>query len=203
MVLFGKLRRKDVLVRGKITKISHQSSITCILVWISPLQALATVAQWVLAILYGTIVHAALARAVSGVILVVNLAFLCTFGNKFRGSKLTREARDKIWHGKLTRRQARKERRYQERADPKFHAWYMKHKLFYWTLWVFSLFSSWKFNKLLYSRFFSYGLFTAKWSRAKEYATVLRWYLIVTMIFVDMFLICIDVSGLSSIEGGN
>lgn len=37
VILFGKLRKKAVLERGAIKKISYQSSITCILVWISPL----------------------------------------------------------------------------------------------------------------------------------------------------------------------
>lgn len=58
VILFGKCKKKAILVKGKVEKISYQSSITCIIVFIAPLQALATVAQWVLAILYGTMVHA-------------------------------------------------------------------------------------------------------------------------------------------------
>lgn len=85
--------------------------------------------------------------AVSAIILIVNLCFICTFSNKFRWNQLTKEAKDKIKRKKLTERQAWKEKRYTELADPKFHAWYIKHKAVYWTLWVFSLFSFWKFNK--------------------------------------------------------
>jgi hypothetical protein len=72
--------------------VSYQSSVTCILVFISPLQALATVAQWVLAILYGTMVHAILAMVVTVIILVINIAFMIQFSRKFRSQSLTKEA---------------------------------------------------------------------------------------------------------------
>lgn len=46
-------------------------------------------------------------------------------------------------------------------------------------------------------------MFTAKWSKAKAYRNLVNWYGIVTMITVDLFLICIDITGLVNIEWGN
>lgn len=46
-------------------------------------------------------------------------------------------------------------------------------------------------------------MFTAKWTKVKEYRNVVSWYSIVTMIVIDLFLICIDITGLISIEWGN
>ena len=54
----------------------------------------------------------------------------------------------------------------------------------------------WKVNKILYSRFYNYGLFTAYWTKAKEYRNLINWYGLVTMIVVDLFLICIGITGL-------
>jgi hypothetical protein len=67
----------------------------------------------------------------------------------------------------------------------------------------FTITSFWKFNKMLYSRFYNYGMFTAYWNKAKEYRNLVNWYGIVTMITVDLFLICIDITGIMYIEWGN
>ena len=106
VILFGRYKKKAILVKGKVVKVSYQSSITCIIVFIAPLQALATVFQWILAILYGTMVHAYLAFAVSIIILLINLVYQCQFSSKFRSQSLTKEAADKIKRGKLTKKVA-------------------------------------------------------------------------------------------------
>lgn len=203
VILFGKCKKKAILVKGKVEKISYQSSITCIIVFIAPLQALATVAQWVLAILYGTMVHAILAALVTIIILVINIAFMIQFSKKFRSQSLTKEAEDKIKRGKLDKAVAWKEPRWHENSDGRFEAWYKRHKWVYWITSTFTVFSFWKFNKILYSRFYNYGMFTAYWQKAKVYRNLVNWYNIVTMITVDFFLICIDITGLIYIEWGN
>lgn len=81
-------------------------------------------------------------------------------------------------------------------ADPKFEVWYKRHKGIYWSSVGFSILFFWKVNKCLYSRFYNYGLFTAYWSKAKEYRNLINWYGLVTMIVVDLFLICIGITGL-------
>ena len=203
VILFGKCKKKAILVKGKVQKVSYQSSITCILVFIAPLQALATVAQWVLAILYGTMVHAILAAVVTLIILIINIAFMVQFSRKFRSMKLTKEAEDKIKRGKLDRKQAMKEPRWHENSDGRFEAWYKRHKWVYWITSTFTVTSFWKFNKILYSRFYNYGMFTAYWQHAKVYRNLINTYAIVTMICVDFVLICIDITGLLHIEWGN
>lgn len=80
--------------------------------FLAPLQALATVAQWVLSYLYNTMTHMYLAMCVSVIILIVNLAYSYQFASKFRTMKLTKEALDKIKRGKLTKDNAWNEPRY-------------------------------------------------------------------------------------------
>jgi len=52
VVIFGNMRKKPILVKGRAKLISNQKSITCILVLLSPLQAMAVVIQWVFAYLH-------------------------------------------------------------------------------------------------------------------------------------------------------
>lgn len=196
VVLFGKLKKKAILVKGKVEKVSYQSSITSILVFLAPLQALATVAQWVLSYLYNTMTHMYLAMCVTAIILIVNCAYMFQFRKKFRTMKLTKEAQDKVKRKKITEREAWKNPRYLELADPKFELWYKRHKGIYWSTVACSILFFWKVNKILYSRFYNYGLFTAYWTKAKEYRNLINWYGLVTMIVVDLFLICIGITGL-------
>lgn len=67
----------------------------------------------------------------------------------------------------------------------------------------FTILSNWKFNKLYYSFFYNYSMFSATWTNTKDYRNQLNWFSIVHMITVDLFLICIDITGLVSIEWGN
>jgi hypothetical protein len=68
---------------------------------------------------------------------------------------------------------------------------------------AFTILSNWKFNKLYYSHFYNYAMFQATWTNTKDYRNMVNWYGIVHMITVDLFLICIAITGLITIEWGN
>lgn len=87
--------------------------------------------------------------------------------------------------------------------DKRFRAWQKRHQCIYWATVVFAALYAWKLTKLFYSRLYNYGNYTAYWSKAKDLRNFVYYYGLVTMIFVDLFLICISVPGLIQIEWGN
>lgn len=62
---------------------------------------------------------------------------------------------------------------------------------------------SWKINKFFYSRLYNLGMYTAYWTRSKDYRNFIYYYTLINMVFVDLFLICIAVPGLIEIDWGN
>jgi len=94
---------------------------------------------------------------------------VCSFHNKFLGYRLTKEAKDKIRRGKLTSKVAWSEGRHYELKDPRFRAWQKKNPKIYWATLLFSASFSWKLNKFFYSRLYNMGMYTAYWTRAKDY----------------------------------
>lgn len=92
------------MVKGKIQMHSYQSSIPAILAFIGPIQALAVVCQWILAIIYNTLLHTILAMVVTVLIIVISLVFVIMFNVKFLSYQLTKEAEDRVRRGKLTSR---------------------------------------------------------------------------------------------------
>lgn len=68
---------------------------------------------------------------------------------------------------------------------------------------IFSGTLSWKINKLYYSRLYSQSVYTAYWTRAKDYRNFVYYYTLVNMVFVDLFLVCIGIPGLIEIHWGN
>lgn len=57
-------------------------------------------------------------------------------------------------------------------------------------------------NKILYSRFYSLGYFTAYWTKAKQYRDLIKFYGIVTLLAVDLYLFVISIVGLFMLEWG-
>jgi len=46
-------------------------------------------------------------------------------------------------------------------------------------------------------------MYTAYWTKAKKYRNLVHWYGILTLVLVDLLLVCIDIPGIIQIEWGN
>jgi len=62
--------------------------------------------QWILAIVYNTMLHTILAMIVTVIILVISLCNVIMFNKKFLSYQLTREAKDKVKRGRITSKEA-------------------------------------------------------------------------------------------------
>lgn len=201
--LFGLMRRREVGVKGQkkaVTK-SFQHTISCITIVIAPIQTLATNAQYVLAILYGTTVHAALAIAVACIIIVINLVFMILFCKDFRGKTLDKKGQYMLKNGTLDR-ESRKKHMVEDK-EPGLAAWARKHKCLNCTMYFLMFTSSWKWNKLVYCNFYDYAMFRPAIKGVKTYRNRINWFGIVAMVTIDLLLICVGITGLLHIEWGN
>ena len=55
-----------------------------------------------------------------------------------------------------------------------------------------------KYNKLYYSRLYSFDMFKARWSQGKYYRKMMTWYCIVHIITIDMLLLAVTAAALYS-----
>lgn len=200
IVLFGLLKKKPMRVKGKMSKVSTQKTVTCILVMIAPLQFLACVAQWLLGYFFSTWIHAGLAALVTLIMFILNIIFQINYGKKFNSKSLPKDKFELYKKKQMTPAQTAK---YIKSSDKDFGDYTKGHRCANLTISSMTLIFSYKFNKLYYSHFYMYGAFKAQWTDEKYYRKMQTWYSIVHMITVDLFLICIDVTGIINGEWGN
>lgn len=181
--------------------ISTQNTVTAILALIAPLQFLATITQAVFCYIFKVWVHAFLATAVVACFMILNIIFMCVYWRKYQSTYLPEEKTKLVRAGKLSLVEAKK--KFQTNSDNEFATYAKRHKCFSVLITVLSLLSVFKLNKLYYSHFYSFSVFKARWSDVKFYRKMMMWFCIAHFITIDLFLICIDVTGLMHIEWGN
>jgi hypothetical protein len=81
--LFGMMKRKAYLSKGKMAMKSPQNTLTCIIVALAPLQFLATICQWILSLVYPLNTFAILAKLVTIAAIIINVAFQVWFSKAF------------------------------------------------------------------------------------------------------------------------
>lgn len=87
VVFFGKLKKKAILVDGKMKNISLQWSIVALIAVIAPLQTLAVIVQCILSAVYMQPIHIILAAIVIILALGCNIAFFVWYLQKFFSKK--------------------------------------------------------------------------------------------------------------------
>ena len=83
IVLAGKLKKKAILVDGKMQMISLQNTVPTLNAFIAPLQTLCILTQAVLALYFSYYIHFGLAAIFYGAIVVLNFIFLYWFIKNF------------------------------------------------------------------------------------------------------------------------
>jgi len=83
IILFSKLKKKAIMVNGKMLKINNQSSITVMNSCIALIQTLVTIAQFCLSIYYGYYIHFFLALAIYLAMITFNFAYLYWYLKNF------------------------------------------------------------------------------------------------------------------------
>lgn len=74
------------------------------------------------------------------------------------------------------------------------------HGFFFCMISSLTFLVSFKYNKMYYSHFYSFGMFKARWSKTNNYRKIHTWYSMVHMLLVDLMLIVIGIAGLLSID---
>jgi hypothetical protein len=198
VVLFGMLSKRGVIDNRKAVMKNVQNTLTCILVVLGPIKALATIAQWILSYINGTQTFAILSIIVTLINLILNVAFVVWFTFKYiRKTKYT-DLVEKIVNDEI-----KVEKRYfYDYFDDLLIVHVAKHKCTFWTIHLLS-FCHFHFNKLLYSRFYCRDMFEARFEFAKVYRKSTMIFCIIYIIGVDLLMVCIDITGLTQIGWGN
>jgi hypothetical protein len=129
--------------------------------------------------------------------IILNIVFQCWFSRSFNEKKFPADIERRVRLGKMTREEARK---HMVDKDEKFIA--HKNQFSCTSKWIFSLTAiiNFKFNKLYYSFFYNLNMFQCKFTQAKYYRKMHTWFQIAYLIFIDLLLICIDITGLTKVE---
>lgn len=81
--LFGMMKRKAYLHKGKMATKSPQNTLTCIIIVLAPLQFIATIFQWILSLIYPLNTFAILAIVVTVLAIILNVVFQVWFSRSF------------------------------------------------------------------------------------------------------------------------
>lgn len=112
--LFGRMKKRAFINKGKMAIKSPQNTITCIIICIAPFQFLATIAQAFLSYVYKTNTFCYLAIAVIVLIMSVNMFYAVWFGWKFDSKKIPDEIERKVRLFKMSRKEAEKHKVYKD-----------------------------------------------------------------------------------------
>jgi amino acid permease len=112
--LFGRMKKRAFISKGKMAIKSPQNTITCIIICIAPFQFLATIAQAFLSYVYKTNTFCYLAIAVIVLIMSVNMFYAVWFGWKFDSKKIPDEIERKVRLFKMSRKEAEKHKVYKD-----------------------------------------------------------------------------------------
>lgn len=84
--------------------------------------------------------------------------------------------------------------------DEKFIAHKTAHRGLSYTIFALTASLSFKFNKAYYSFFYDLDPFKCHFTQSKYYRKMMTWFQISHLIFIDLLLICIDITGLTKVE---
>lgn len=132
---------------------------------------------------------------------ILNIIFFCVYWRKYQTTYLPEEKTKLVRAGKLSLVEAKK--KFTTNSDNEFATYAKRHTCFSVLITVLSLLSVFKLNKLYYSHFYSFSVFKARWTDVKFYRKLMMWFCVAHFVTIDLFLICIDVAGLTNIEWGN
>jgi hypothetical protein len=200
IILFGLMKRRAYLKKGKMEWEFPQNTVTCLIVALAPLQFLATVAQWIFANIYGTPIFTILTVIVTVIYVIINIAFHWNFIRRFDSMRIIMEYERRWRLGKMTKAEAKK---HVEPIDYDFSVYKRLHKPYVNTIYAFGILLSFQVNMAFYSFFYDLKAFQARFEHAKYYRKMLTWYLIAYIIGVNLTIICIDITCLTMIENKN
>ena len=114
---------------------------------------MATIAQWILSYIYGTVTFAILALCVTGAAIIVNIVFAIWFGRHFNSKKIPDDIERRVRLNKMTRAEAKK---HMVDKDEKFIHHKRQHRCFSYTIFALTATTSFKFNKCFYAFFYDF-----------------------------------------------
>jgi len=123
---------------------------------------------------------------------ITNIVFATMYWKVFVSKTIPADKLRKYKEGKITKTELQ---RFVYPADEDFSKYSKKHACVQWLIGVLTIFT-FKYNKLYYSRLYSFDMFKARWSQGKYYRKMMTWYCIVHIVTVDMLLLCIAAAGL-------
>ena len=193
LVLAGKLKKKAILVEGEMRRINTQQSIVAINAFIAPLQTLATILMFVLCLFQGRVTVFALTVAVFVAMIIFNWAFLMWFIRNFYSKFAPRPGTMLLVNKKAVLINKRNRFKYEQDRDKEFRVFASKHRVS--TFIMFALIGGCHFNtfKLIYSHFYMFDMFKAKWQRATHLRqTLVKWQLAyMCVVHLPLILVCI------------
>lgn len=163
---------------------------TCILIVLGPVKSIATVAQWFLSYVNKTPIFTLLPLIVTIINVILNVCFVIWFLKKY------------IRQVKYVDKVGSKEIVFYDYFDDLLKAHSERHKISFWTIMLLS-FLHFHFSKLLYSRFYCRDMFEARFEFSKVFRKSMMIFCIVYLIFVDVLMIAIDITGLTQIASNN
>ena len=123
---------------------------------------------------------------------IINIIFAIMYDKVFKSSVIPEDKQRKYKEGKITKKELE---RFIFRSDEDFTKYTKKHKCVAGFIAFLTIFT-FKYNKLYYSRLYSFDMFKARWSQGKYYRKMMTWYCIVFIVLIDLFLLVIPFAGL-------
>ena len=187
------------MVNGKMLKINNQSSITVMNSCIALIQTLVTIAQFCLSIYYGYYIHFFLALAIYLAMITFNFAYLYWYLKNFYFMFIPELGTTFIVKNKVMVVTRLNCVNFAQYKDQEFRKFVDKHKLSSFIIFAMTGVFHFKSAKLLYSHFYMFDMFKAKWSRVAYLRNQMIKWQIAYLCIVDLTLIGISVYGLLTI----
>ena len=188
IVFFGMCKKKP----GRTKYISTQNTLTCLITATAPIQLLCCLACGVWAVLFQTMLFAYAFFGVWLIAFITNIVFATMYWKVFNSKIIPADKERKYKEGKLTKTELQ---RFIYSSDEDFSKYAKKHRCVQKLISILTIFT-FKYNKLYYSRLYSFDMFKARWSQGKYYRKMMTWYCIVHIVTIDMLLLCITAAGL-------
>lgn len=106
----------------------------------------------------------------------------------------------KKWDAKKKAENKAQIKKWMKPSDEKFAAYKKEHGFVFCMISALTFLVSFKYNKMYYSHFYSFGMFKANWSDENHYRKIHTWYTMIHMFLVDLGLIVIGIAGLISVD---
>ena len=164
------------------------------LVMISFVLFFALIAQSIWAYLFGVMITFFATVGILIAILIFNIVFFCSYVRTFMLTSIPKDKKEKYKKGLISKQALEKFREYD---DPLFHQYHTKHKCISITILFFSIISTFKCNKMYYSRLYSFDVFKARWSTGnnKYYRKFMTVYCIIYLL-IDVAVFCLAVGAI-------